>query len=656
VTRKLRWLLAVVVGVVTLVATPIAAFAHALPQTSDPAAGATLKEPPKDVRVTFGETPDPHLSRLRVLDSNGQDHTTGTTQPVPGDARTLQVSVGPLSNGVYTVSWRTVSLVDGHVAAGTFTFGVGVSPVGTGATGGFTAKSPSPPPAAVAAKWLLYAGLMGLLGAAFLAVVCYRSTEPHLGILVWTSWAVAALGTIGITIEERHAAGLAWSQLWGSSIGHQFLWRAVPLAAVLVVLLMLHWIRDQAAQLRALTLAGIATLVAMWGDVESSHAAAAHTFRLLRMADQWAHFAAAGIWVGGLAALLVTVAAVSPEERRRGAVRYSLAALVSVAVVGATGLQRAYDEVGTVHRLFHTAFGQYVVLKMGLLVILVGLGAVNRYRSVPALERSTRPLVRVATIELALLGAVLVATGIIQNLAPPTSAAAAAPRPLVVTGHDFGTTVRVTLAITPGTVGFNDFTTTVNDYDTHEPVDGSASLSFSAPARPDLGSSTLALNRVKAGTFSATGANMALNTPWSIVLTLQRATGGVQIPFTVTPRVPPQKIDVEPQGSGLPTLYTLHAPGNLSLQTYLDPGHAGFNELHLTFIGADGQETPTSTALVTATPPTGPAVDLTVRRLDDIGHFVADVPGAVKGTYHFHVVGTTATGTTIDGTFTIPVQ
>ena len=58
----------------------------------------------------------------------------------------------------------------------------------------------------------------------------------------------------------------------------------------------------------------------------------------------------------------------------------------------------------------------------------------------------------------------------------------------------------------------------------------------------------------------------------------------------------------------------------------------------------------------TATSPGGGApVPLTVRRLDTIGHFVADLPGAVKGTYHFDVTGTTETGDTIHGVFAIPV-
>src|SRR6266851_5310175 len=157
---------AAAVGVSVLAAAP--ASAHALAQTSDPGAGATLKQAPASVKVTFGETPDPRLSQLRVLDTSGQDHTKGRTAAVAGDPKTLQVPLGPLPDGVYTVSWRTVSEVDGHLAAGTFAFGVGVAPTGAATTDGFATTSSSPSAAGVVARWLLYAGLMGLVGAAFL--------------------------------------------------------------------------------------------------------------------------------------------------------------------------------------------------------------------------------------------------------------------------------------------------------------------------------------------------------------------------------------------------------------------------------------------------------------------------------------------------------
>ncbi len=80
--------------------------------------------------MTFGENPDPKLSLVRVLDSNGHvvPGVSGV-QPVPGKPLELQVALStPLAKGVYTVNWRSVSAVDGHVANGAFAFGVGTTP------------------------------------------------------------------------------------------------------------------------------------------------------------------------------------------------------------------------------------------------------------------------------------------------------------------------------------------------------------------------------------------------------------------------------------------------------------------------------------------------------------------------------------------------
>jgi copper transport protein len=606
------------------------------------------------VTVVFGETPDPNLSVLRVLDSSGQDHTTSKTHASLTDPRVLTVAVGKLSNGVYTVSWRTVSRVDGHLAAGTFAFGVGVTP-SAALTSGFSSRTPNPSPFSVVARWLLYVGLMGIVGGSLVALVCYRSVPARVPGFLALGVIVGLAGAAGIAIEGRGNAGLPWSRLLGSSLGHELEWRAVPIVVAGLAVVAALFLRGARVRRVLVALAGLSGLAAMWGDVEGSHAAASHAWRLWRMADQWAHFAAAGIWAGGLAALLVTIVVTPVEARVRAARRFSAAALTSVALIAATGFQRAYDEVGTVHQLVHAAFGQYVLLKVAMLGGLVVLGAFNRYRSVRTVASATGPLRRVGATELGLVAVVLLATAILQGLAPPSSSSAPAVRPLVLRGHDFGTTRKVTLTINPGTAGFNQFSLRVVDFDTGRPTNATASLRFTLPARPDLGSSTLALPTAHPGTFTAQGANLSIDGTWRIDVDIQEATGGIEIPFTVTPRQPPERIVVAPQGKGLPTLYTLHI-GNRSLQTYLDPAHRGFNEWHTTFIGADGNEIPMTALTDTATSPGGGApVPLTVRRLDTIGHFVADLPGAVKGTYHFDVTGTTETGDTIHGVFAIPV-
>ena len=651
-----RALAAVGVAVATLVVAAAPAGAHALPQSSDPAAGATLKAAPSAVTIVFGETPDPRLSLLRVLDSAGQDNTVGKTHTVPADPRILTVALGKVGDGVYTVSWRTVSLVDGHLAAGTFAFGVGVTPIAA-VSGGFSSRAPKPSPLSVVSRWLLYAGLMVVVGGAFVALVCYPAMPARLIVTLAAAAGLGLVGAAGIALDDRQQAHLAWSQLLGSSLGHQLEWRAIPIVIAAAAAAAARLTGNRPRRI-LVGLAGLAGLVAMWGDVVSSHVAAAHSLRLARMGDQWAHFVAAGVWAGGLAVLLATLGTIDRDARLRSVKRFSAAALICVAVIAVTGFQRAYDEVGSLHALVHAAFGQYVLAKIALLSGLVALGAANRYRSVGAVQVSTRPLRRLGGVELVALAGVLAATAILQGLAPPTTTpATAAVQPLVLRGHDFGTTVRVTLTVTPGLVGFNQFNLTVVDFDTARPLDGSASLRFTLPARSDLGSSSLTLATTGPGVFSASGANLSIDGTWTVAVDVQRAAGGVEIPFTVTPRRPPEKIVVAPQGPGIPTLYTLQLPGGRSVQTYLDPAHPGFNEWHTTFIGADGNEIPMAALTDTATAPgaTTP-IALTVRRLDTIGHFVADLPGAVKGSYRFDVTGTAVTGDTIRGTFTISVH
>ena len=154
--------------------------AHALPQSSSPIAGATLSTPPSKVTITFGERPDPKLSSISVLDSTGTSVTAGPTTASSGDPLTLEVPLGPLTGGVYTVAWRTVSAVDGHRATGSFAFGLGTAPSasGSGSTpGAVETSSTGPSPMAVVGRWLLYVGLVVLLGASFFGAAAATATR-----------------------------------------------------------------------------------------------------------------------------------------------------------------------------------------------------------------------------------------------------------------------------------------------------------------------------------------------------------------------------------------------------------------------------------------------------------------------------------------------
>src|SRR6478609_840239 len=130
---RLRVLIVAAFVATLVVAIAGVAQAHALLKSSDPAAGAELASPPPQIVLTFTEPPDPKLSSIGLISSSGGTVKTGPSHAVPAHPTELAQSLPNLPDGVYTVSWRTVSLTDGHVTGGSFAFGVGVAPPsGTG--------------------------------------------------------------------------------------------------------------------------------------------------------------------------------------------------------------------------------------------------------------------------------------------------------------------------------------------------------------------------------------------------------------------------------------------------------------------------------------------------------------------------------------------
>ena len=465
---------------------------------------------------------------------------------------------------------------------------------------------------------------------------------------------IAAAGVIALEEQQRRADAVSFSGLWSSSLGHELADRGLPLA---VTALAVGWLWLRPRSRPALAAVGVGALVTMYGDVAASHAAGERSWRWFRMLTQWAHFASAGFWLGGLAVLVGTVVAMDSTQRPVVTRRFSRVALVSVVLVSATGLLRGLDEIRSWHGLFFTSFGRWALLKVGLLVVVVGLAFVNRRRGVAAAARGTGRMLRnIGAGELTFAAVILVAAGFLQSLAPPSATSQPhSPPALVLNGQDFATTVRVRLAISPGEPGFNRFTARIVDYDTLQPVVADAvTLTFVLPSRPDIGQSTLNLARQRNGDYVAEAPNLSVAGTWTITVLVQRGTQSAEVPLTVTTRAPPVKIDVS-RSPGLPTVYTIHVTPTASMQVYLDPGRPGFNEFHVTVLDAEDNEIPTSQVAVHANGPSHPvAIPLTVRRLDNIGHYVADLPGATVGNYHFSIDATTDQGP-LHADITIPV-
>jgi copper resistance protein C len=106
--------------VILLVGFSSSAFAHALLVSSQPAAGAKVTGPLKQIRLQFNEVPESTFSEITVSDAASIVVASGKGKGLC-EAKVCMLVVPPLKLGKYTVAFRVLS-VDGHVVKGTYAF------------------------------------------------------------------------------------------------------------------------------------------------------------------------------------------------------------------------------------------------------------------------------------------------------------------------------------------------------------------------------------------------------------------------------------------------------------------------------------------------------------------------------------------------------
>jgi methionine-rich copper-binding protein CopC/putative copper export protein/streptogramin lyase len=155
-------------------------FGHAFLLESNPASSASLENAPARVEVFLSEPVDDSYSEVKVIGPDGKQIDNKDTQHFDGDQSTLGVTLpeGGLEDGVYTVSVKMLSQIDGHVTDGAFVFGIGEKtsvPTGEGeqgAAGGSAFDQLSLPDAI--ARFPALVGQVVVVGAAFCALWLWR--------------------------------------------------------------------------------------------------------------------------------------------------------------------------------------------------------------------------------------------------------------------------------------------------------------------------------------------------------------------------------------------------------------------------------------------------------------------------------------------------
>ncbi|MBR0789105.1 copper resistance protein CopC/CopD [Bradyrhizobium manausense] len=368
-------LLATLVTLLILVGTSTGASAHAALISVEPASGSMLASAPKAVELRFNEAVTP--GAIQLIDGAGRArddvHVTtsgeGISVAMPAD----------LPRGTAVVSYRVISQ-DGHPVAGSVIFSIGM-PTGT------------QPPASVdrglnALIWLsrigLYLGLfVGIGGVFFGRWIAWSMTGmgmPRIALLVGLPSALVSLGVLGLDLLGLQPAALVtaapWKIAFATSAGPALL---VAVAAMLLALIALGraW---YARALAVIAFAGVGLSLAMTG-----HAATASPEVLTRPAV-FVHGLAVAFWIGALAPLAALLSKPTPAVLPL-INRFSRIAIPVVAALALTGLALAVIQLEKPSALVETRYGLVLTVKLALVMLLLGLAALNRYRLTPALAK-----------------------------------------------------------------------------------------------------------------------------------------------------------------------------------------------------------------------------------------------------------------------------
>jgi copper transport protein len=422
--------------VATLALAPAAA-AHSTLIETEPPRDRVVEHSPKRVVLHFDEPVETALGSIIVYDGEGERVDAGEIMRPAPESVAVRID-GRLERGTYTVAWRVIS-ADSDPINGAWVFHVqepGAQPSGVAAQ--VLEDTPFVTSAFyLGGRFLDFALLLACVGGTAALVYALRfAAEPVrrrlLAIVSVLAATLAVVSLVELGLQGAAAAGTGLSQgfQWDSvssvadtRFGHFALARAGIATALSVVALV-----ARAQRGRSSTPTRVAALLLAAGLVVtpglSGHASVSGPISMIADA---AHVQAAGVWTGGLA--FVVLGLVLTRERRwelaaTSVPRFSTMAVASVAILIVAGTVNGYLQVRAWRGLWDTEYGILLLVKIGLVLPLLALGAYNNRYAVPRLRAriasglERRRFMRFAGAELVVMVAVVGVTAGLVN-APP---------------------------------------------------------------------------------------------------------------------------------------------------------------------------------------------------------------------------------------------
>jgi len=434
-----------------------------------------------------------------------------------------------LPKGAYVITWRVVSS-DGHPVSGASSFGIGTAAVavpnsttGTGAlgaTGSSVATGATAPWSVVLVRLVGYVAFALFAGVAAFVLLCAPDAAKDTilqrlvrgGLLGGAIAAVAA-----VLVQGPYTAGAPMSRVFDTRLLQQTL--ATPFGIAMTCRLVLYGVLIGLAWRLSRILspvdswlvpAGVAGLAAT--IAAAGHAAASG---VLDLGIDALHALAAGLWIGGLAALVGLGRSVEPRALHK----FSTLAMASVLTLIVTGVLNSLRELDSVQQLWQTRYGITLLIKLALIAGTLAAAAISRRR----LRQNGVPI-RSVRVEAALLVAVLSVTALLSMTAPPPKQFA--PASQTDSGAEAGATAqmslgkqgRAALGVVPATTSGSHVHLLLSDTN-GKPL--SASRVTLKVANPDRDIAPIPVPMTKSNGIWVANYRFPLPGTWKIILTVE---------------------------------------------------------------------------------------------------------------------------------------
>ena len=471
------------------------ASAHPFLLDSEPGQGQNAPAGTTQIITNYSEAVEIGFSELRVYDANGNQIDNKDTAYNGGET-SLVVTTQPLEDGVYTITSKVLSKVDGHLVQAAIVFGVGDVKIDSSLLEGQESSETTFIPESIAR----FPGLVGqtiVLGGIIVSITIWSSQQTRFRDVftdINEQFKIKFSKIIGYGIIATFASNfiMLGVQTWrleaspldviGTTFGTTWLIRMI-ITIIIIVLWFLMEKKNKISIKEQIPLL-VASLILIATTTMMGHGAATELEAPWIL--DYAHNLLSSIWIGGVIffafVALPTITKTDNSTKEKIVLslipRFSGLFIIAIGILIITGPTLLWFLDDNVTSLTDSTYGKLILIKIGIAATMIALGGFNQikflrntydFEKLDISKRISKSLKFEAGLGIALLAVV----ALLVNSSLPAGEIQSADALQGTFGYEstlFSENAKFDVKVLPAGIGSNTISVIVSSYD-NKPLD-----------------------------------------------------------------------------------------------------------------------------------------------------------------------------------------